>query len=60
MVSSTALITCDLRPVQAYGLRCLKYLHEEGCPWDEETYVGALFNDELDILKYLREEGFRD
>ena len=38
-----ALITCDLRPVQSYGLRCLKYMHEHGCPyfkgyapWSEE------------------------
>ena len=35
----------------------LKYLHENGCPWDEETCAAAADNGHLDVLKYLHENG---
>ena len=37
-------------------LECLKYLHENGCPWDEGTCLGAA-HGRLDCLKYAREKG---
>ena len=30
----------------------LKYLHENGCPWDEETCMQAAKGGHLDVLKY--------
>ena len=35
----------------------LKYLHENGCPWNEEVCEEAAANGDLDILKYARENG---
>ena len=33
-------------------LECLKYAHENGCPWDEEeTCRYAAFNGHLECLK---------
>ena len=29
-------------------LECLKYAHEKGCPWDEETCSKAAYNGHLD------------
>ena len=39
----------------------LKYLHENGCPWDEEACSNAAWNGHLgalDHVKELHEEGF--
>ena len=39
-----------------YGhLDCLKYLHENGCPWKENATWSAASNGHLDCLKYLHE-----
>ena len=38
-------------------LECLKYLHENGCPWDEETCGRAAAFGHLECLKYLYENG---
>jgi len=38
-------------------LECLKYAHEQGCPWDEETCEYAATNGDLECLKYAREHG---
>ena len=38
-------------------LECLKYLHENGCPWDENTCIGAASNGHLECLCYARENG---
>ena len=38
-------------------LECLKYLHENGCPWDERTFSTATLNGHLECLKYLHENG---
>ena len=38
-------------------LECLKYLHENGCPWDEETCRGAAYAGHLECLKYAHENG---
>jgi len=36
-------------------LDILKYLHENGCPWNEFTRYCAMVNGHLDILQYLHE-----
>ena len=38
-------------------LECLKYAHEHGCPWDEETCAVAAENGQLECLKYAHEHG---
>ena len=38
-------------------LECLKYLHENGCPWDEKTCSKAAENGQLECLKYAHEKG---
>jgi len=41
-----------------YGhLDCLKYAHENGCPWDDFTTLYAGKNGHLDCLKYAHENG---
>ena len=41
-----------------YGhLECLKYAHENGCPWDEVTCSEAAENGHLECLKYAHENG---
>ncbi|ATZ81196.1 ankyrin repeat domain-containing protein [Bodo saltans virus] len=38
-------------------LECLKYLHENDCPWDEETCEYAASKGHLECLKYAHENG---
>ncbi len=38
-------------------LDCLRYAHENGCPWDEYTCRGAVENGRLDCLHYAYENG---
>jgi hypothetical protein len=38
-------------------LECLKYAHENGCPWDEVTCTNAVINDSLACLRYAHENG---
>ncbi|ATZ80172.1 ankyrin repeat domain-containing protein [Bodo saltans virus] len=38
-------------------LGCLKYLHENGCPWDSNTCSSAAENGYLECLKYAHENG---
>ena len=38
-------------------LEILKYAHENGCPWDENTCCRAAENGYLDCLKYVHENG---
>jgi len=35
----------------------LKYLHENGCPWNEKCCSNASSNGHLECLKYLHENG---
>ena len=35
----------------------VKYLHENGCPWDEVACKTAAEGGHLDVLKYLHENG---
>jgi hypothetical protein len=35
------------------GLECLKYVHENGCAWDEGTCMSAAFTGELECLRYI-------
>ena len=37
------------------NLELLKFLHENGCPWDEKTCSKAALNGHLECLKYARE-----
>jgi len=37
------------------NLECLKYLHENGCPWDEHSCRTASMSGHLECLKYLHE-----
>ena len=38
-------------------LERLKYLHENGCPWDESTCEAAAEGGHLECFKYLHENG---
>ena len=38
-------------------LDCLKYAHEHGCPWNENTCMWAARNGHLDCLKYAHVNG---
>jgi hypothetical protein len=38
-------------------LECLRYLHEQGCPWDVLTCLEAAREGHLDCLKYAHENG---
>ena len=38
-------------------VECLKYAHENGCPWNEETCYYAAQNGHLECLKYAHENG---
>jgi len=35
----------------------LKYLHENGCPWNEKCCEYASNNGHLEVLKYLHDNG---
>ena len=39
------------------SLECLKYLHENGCQWDEETCSTAACTGHIEFLKYAHENG---
>ena len=36
-------------------MECLKYAHEHGCPWDEETYIHAVLNGDIEAILFLIE-----
>lgn len=38
-------------------LDCLKYAHENGCPWDSQTTALAAEYGHLDCLEYARKNG---
>jgi len=38
----------------------LRYAHENGCPWNEDTCSAAAENGHLDCLRYARENGCPD
>ena len=38
-------------------LECLKYAHENGCPWDKKTCSEAALNGHLECLQYAHENG---
>ena len=52
---SLGLRTCSEAAYNGH-LECLKYAHENGCPWDEDLFEGCL-NGHLECLKYARENG---
>jgi hypothetical protein len=43
-------------PIHSH-LECLKYAHENGCPWDEDTCMHAAWKGQLECLKYAHENG---
>ena len=38
-------------------IECLQFLHEVGCPWNEQTCYHAAKHGQLDCLKYAHEHG---
>ena len=48
--------TCS-NATESGHLECLKYAHENGCPWDEDTCSYAADNGYLECLKYAHENG---
>ena len=51
------LVLTGVRAAKNGHLECLKYAHENGCPWDGETCSEAAENGHLECLKYARENG---
>ena len=47
---------CD-SAAKSGSLECLKYAHEQGCPWDSCTRMYALREGSLECLEYLRNMG---
>ncbi|ATZ81240.1 ankyrin repeat domain-containing protein [Bodo saltans virus] len=47
---------CNAAAIKGH-LGCLKYLHENGCHWDELTCVYAAYYGQLECLKYAHENG---
>jgi len=35
----------------------MKWLKEQGCPWNDHTFAAAVQNGDLDNLKWLKEQG---
>jgi len=52
----TSTYICN-NAVKGGHLDCLRYAHENGCPWDYNTCWRAAENGHLDCLKYARENG---
>jgi hypothetical protein len=46
-----------IQAAQNGRLECLKYAHENGCPWDKLTCIYATKSGHLDCLKYAHENG---
>jgi hypothetical protein len=46
------LETCRNDPTKCGHLECLKYAHENGCPWDTKIYYFAVCCRHMDCLKY--------
>jgi hypothetical protein len=43
--------------IKINNLECLKYAHENNCPWDEDTCKVAAEHRQLECLKYAHENG---
>jgi len=48
---------CCIYAIANGQLECLKYLHENGCPWNEKCCENASENGYLELLKYLHDNG---
>ncbi len=57
------IITMDEKTAANFSfhgnLKCLKYLHENECPWNIQTTYAATRNGHLECLKYAHENGCR-
>ena len=40
-----------------YGLECLKYAHEKGCPWDENTCINVAMRGNIECLIFAYDNG---
>jgi len=49
---------CEYASRNNGDLECLKYLHENGCPLNENCCENASFYGQLECLKYLHENGY--
>ncbi len=48
--------TCELAAIKG-SLECLRYAHENGCPWDSYTCTLAARSGSLECLRYAHENG---
>jgi hypothetical protein len=51
---------CMYLASQKNQIDCMKYLHENGCPWHEETYRVAIENNSTECAQYCKENGCPD
>ncbi len=56
-VSGILNIKTTLYAAENGHLDCLKYAHDNGCPWNIHTTLFAAKNNHLDCLKYAHENG---
>ena len=49
-------MTCLFAALNGH-LDCLRYAHENGCPWDKRTCDNAAYYGHLECLKYAHENG---
>ena len=45
------------RQAEGGHLEILRWAHENGCPWDEDTCAAAARCEDLAVLQWLRENG---
>lgn len=56
-LGATLDAACCTVAVLRCHLHCLKYLHEHGCPWNEDTGRAAASSGRLPLLQYVVEQG---
>ena len=56
--TNTTLTLSDMNTAcKAGDLAQIKYLHENGCPWDADTCARTIEEGHLDCLKYIYKNG---
>eukprot|EP01113_Clastostelium_recurvatum_P028503 TRINITY_DN34470_c0_g1_i1.p1 TRINITY_DN34470_c0_g1~~TRINITY_DN34470_c0_g1_i1.p1 ORF type:complete len:269 (+),score=25.34 TRINITY_DN34470_c0_g1_i1:2-808(+) len=49
--------TCRTAAGNSSSFECLKYAHEHGCPWDYEVVKSALSSRDINVVKYVIDNG---